>query len=297
MRYWRIAPDPRLRERVLCYWVVEDSPGRDAKCRFEHGEDLLIPDGHSEIVFNRGSAGFERWQLGAREHSEYMRGSYIIGGRSHSVGTHTSAPLRLAGVKLDSRFLRELIGSPLHEFRDSTLTLRDLGDGDLLALEERIALAASAAQIAAHFDSFLLAGARRLQRPASATDALLQTIHRDQGSTPILDWAKSARVDSRSLERSFCATTGMTPKQYARVIRFKRTYHALISRNLPRPMSHLLDGFYDQSHFNREFRHFTGMAPGAKLAGNDENAMSVTDHLLRAELTPPRHIRRLTAIT
>jgi AraC-like DNA-binding protein len=283
MRYWRIAPDPRLRDQVLCYWVVEDAPHRDPAPRFQHGEDLLIPDGHSEIVFNRGSTGFERWQLGARDDANYMRGSYIIGGRSHSVGTHTAVPVLLAGVKLDSRFLRELIHSPLHEFRDDTLSLRDLGNAALLVLEEQIANAVSAADIAALLDGYLLNGMRRLQRENSATDALLKKIHRDRGSTPIMSWARNAGIDARSLERRFCAATGMTPKQYARVIRFKRSYHSLITT--PRQsFATALDGFYDQSHFNREFRFFTGMAPRAKLAGSMPQAMNITDHLLQAEL-------------
>jgi AraC-like DNA-binding protein len=298
MRYWRIAPDLRLREQVLCYWLVEDAPDRDPTLRFRHGEDLLIPDGYSEIVFNRGTAGFDRWRLGAHEHREFMGGSYIIGGRSHSVGTHTSEPLQLAGVKLDSRFLRELIGSPLHEFRDTTLSLRDLGDAALLELEERIATAGSAAAIAALLDGFLLDALLHVGRRTCATDALLKKIHRDRGSTPIMRWARDARVDSRSLERNFCAATGMTPKQYARVIRFKRAYHSLIARDVPGgSLTAALDGFYDQSHFNREFRFFTGMPPGAKLSGSIPQAMQVTDHLLQGELNCKPHGGELTAIT
>jgi AraC-like DNA-binding protein len=286
MCYWRIAPAPALRAHVQCYWMVEDLPHREPAPRFRHGEDLLIPDGHSEIVFNRSGAGFERWPLGARERGEHMRGSYIIGGRSHSVGTHTAKPLMLAGVKLDSRFLRALIGAPLHEFRDTTLALRDLGDAALLGLEDRIATAKGAAEITHLFNDFLLAALSRLQREPTAADALLHEIRRDRGATPIMRWARNARVDSRSLERRFCAATGMTPKQYARVIRFKRAYHTLIAPG-PRPLT-AIEGFYDQSHFTREFRHFTGMAPGARLAGVMTQATDVSDHLLQSELAGAR---------
>jgi AraC-like DNA-binding protein len=300
MRYWRIAPHPRLREHVSCYWMVEEAPHRPRE-HFRHGEDLLIPDGHSEIVFNRDTTGFERWQLGARERGVQMRGSYLIGGRSHSVATHASAPVKLAGVKLESRFLRALIGCPLHEFRDTTLSLRDLGDPALLELEEKIATARSANAVAGLLDGFLLPAMRRLRSETSAADALLRKIHRDRGTTPIMRWARDARVDSRSLERSFCSSTGMTPKQYARVIRFKRAYSVLLARDSPRrSLSAALDGFYDQSHFNREFRLFTGMAPSAKLAAQLPQMMDITDHLLQAEhgaRVSISHADGLTAIT
>ncbi len=301
MRYWCIAPDPRLRGHVLCYWLVEEAPPRPRE-RFAHGEDLLIPDGYSEIVFNRDTTGFERWRLGARERGVHMRGSYLIGGRSHSVATHASAAVKLAGVKLESRFLRALIGCPLHEFRDATLSLRDLGDAGLLELEEKIAVAGATSAVASLLDGFLLQAMRRLRSESSAADALLRKIHRDRGTTSIMQWARDARVDSRNLERSFCSATGMTPKQYARVIRFKRAYSALLAPDTPRrSLSAALDGFYDQSHFNREFRLFTGMAPGAKLAARLPQTMHITDHLLQSELAGPRasvsHAGELTAIT
>jgi len=287
MRYWRIAPDPRLSEHVLCYWMVEDV-ARESAPRFRHGEDLLLPDGYSEIVFNRGSAGFERWQLGAHAASEHMRGSYVIGGRSHSVGTRTSAPLRLAGVKLDPRFLREIIGMPLHEFRDSTVSLRDLGHAGLEKLEDRIAETSCAKTTAALLDGFFLSALRRAQGQATPADALLRRINRDRGSTPIMHWARDASVDARSLERAFCAATGMTPKQYARVIRFKRAYHSLLAATR-RPLTSALDGFYDQSHFNREFRHFTGVAPSVRLADSMHQTTNITDHLLQADLGSDAH--------
>jgi AraC-like DNA-binding protein len=281
MRYWRVAPDPRLRSVVACYWAV-DTDRIDARIRAQEPcEDLLIPDGFSEIVFNRGCAGFDRWQLGARNRNQFMGRSYVIGGRSHSINTRAEEPLRLAGVKLDSRFLRAIIRTPLSEFRDATLALADLGDAPLLALEDAVGNARCLDAIIGLLDDFFLAALRDLRNHRNAVDALVERIERDGGTTPIMGWARQAGVDPRSLERSFCASIGMSPKQFARVLRFKKHYQALISAGRkPKTLSANLEGYYDQSHFNREFRHFTGVAPGTKLAGRMSQGMRVTDHLL-----------------
>lgn len=281
MRYWRLAPDPRLRGVVSCYWVVDSLPISARIRALEPTEDLLIPDGLSEIVFNRGCAGFERWRLGEPDQRRRMARSYLIGGRSHSVNTHAPTPLQLAGVKLDSRFLRAIIRTPLSEFRESTLPLADLGDAQLLALEDALGAARCVETIVGLLDNFLLAALRDRQRSSSAVDALVARIQRDHGATPIMGWAREAGVDSRSLERGFCAELGMTPKQYARVMRFKRHYHALISGG-KKTLSADLEGYADQSHFNREFRHFTGVAPRTKLAGRMTQGMKVADHLIAA---------------
>ncbi|HTU68149.1 MAG TPA: AraC family transcriptional regulator [Steroidobacteraceae bacterium] len=270
MSFWRFTPDPRLRGVVACYWVMDGAPSAVPT------EELMLPDGHSEVVFSRARGNFERWKLGDRMHAPRMTGSYLIGGRSHTVGTRSAGALKLAGVKLDSRLLRAWIRTPLSDFRDNTLTFAELGDASLLDLEDAVASAPSPAHVAALFDDTLLAVLAHVDPTPTATDALMRQIHHDRGATPILRWAAERRIDARALERRFCASTGLTPKQFARVIRFKHAYRALGAR------ATTFDGFYDQSHFNREFRHFTGVAPGVKLAGRMAQGTLVADHLLEA---------------
>jgi AraC-like DNA-binding protein len=186
-------------------------------------------------------------------------------------------------VKLDPRVLRAMIRTDLSEFRDETLRLSDLGSTPLLELEDAAANLRTAEDIIALLDEFFLETLRGPVPSRDAVDALRRRIHQDRGSTSIMRWASDARVDARRLERGFCAATGMTPKQYARVIRFKRTYREIIARGNAAPLTAHLEGFYDQSHFNREFRHFTGVAPTVKLAGKSESSTTVSDHLIVGE--------------
>ena len=277
MCYWRVPPDPRLREHIHCYWVMEGAKSTVPS------RELLIPDGYSEIVLNLDKTGFERWKLTDPARQASMRHSYVIGGRSHSVGTYSIETMRLAGVKLDPRTLRALIRTDLSEFRDETLRLGDLGSTPLLELEDAAASLRTAEEIVALLDRFFLETLRGAAPARDAVEALRRRIHADRGATSIMRWASDARIDARRLERGFCAATGMTPKQYARVIRFKRTYREIIARGNAAPLAAQLDGFYDQSHFNREFRHFTGVAPTVKLTGRMTQGMVVSDHLLQAE--------------
>ena len=90
---------------------------------------LLIPDGHSEIVF-RFAGSFTRWSIDTPDKRAQMAASYVIGGRSKSVFTRSTGGLRLAGVKLDPRALRALIGMPLSELQGHHGSVRgSRGDG------------------------------------------------------------------------------------------------------------------------------------------------------------------------
>lgn len=103
-------------------------------------------------------------------------------------------------------------------------------------------------------------------------------------------WVHDEGCDARHLERRFCAATGLTPKRYARIIRFKHSYHDLLSRQPGSGKRHRaaqthLAGFCDQSHFNKEFRNFVGAAPSARLRAAEAPATSISDHLFAFELS------------
>jgi AraC-like DNA-binding protein len=282
MRYWRLQPHPRLQPWILCYFLVEpnDATARDEN---DHTEQLLLPDGHAEIVFNLGN-GYERWQMGHSGTRELMGSSYLIGGRSESVFTRNRGPVRLAGVKLDPRLLRRLIRASLSEFSDGILSLRDLNDTALLDLEDAVACAGSAASVQLRLDDFFLRVLANVPLRDPLIDRLVRDIRTRRGSLSIMNWSRDHGIDARRLERCFGDVVGITPKRYARVIRFKHSYQQLLAH--PRATSMYLDGYYDQSHFNKEFKHFLGVAPTVRLADKMSLVTSVCDHLLQGELTP-----------
>jgi methylphosphotriester-DNA--protein-cysteine methyltransferase len=74
-------------------------------------------------------------------------------------------------------------------------------------------------------------------------------------------------IDYRTLERGFKITVGLTPKEFARVIRFKNVYKAF-RQNLCKDPAYFLDwGYYDQSHYIKEFKYFMGSTPTSLKTG------------------------------
>jgi transcriptional regulator GlxA family with amidase domain len=102
-----------------------------------------------------------------------------------------------------------------------------------------------------------------------------------------LRWAREHKVGARTLERRFIAAMGITPKQYARIVRFKHSYQRVMSGRQPGEGKMHLEGYYDESHFNREFKEFLGVAPSVLLAGATPHRTTVSDHLLTTEFAAP----------
>jgi AraC-like DNA-binding protein len=286
---WQMmTPDPRLLPHVLCYYSELPPAAAERRAAEQPGNaELLIPDGHSEIVFVLDSA-FERWAVGHPDRRVVMRQSYVIGSRSQSVITRDLGPVAVAGVKLDPRAMRWLLGTSLTDWNDATLGLRELGQARLLELEDAVAGAARGAPgaVAQALDRALLRALRDMPTGKRPIDELITQIRASRGAMPILEWITRHGLDARQVERQFAATMGMTPKRYARVIRFKHSYHQLIGERTTQAPGVHLDGFYDQSHFNKEFRAFIGASPRARLARTLGHATNISDRLLAGELSP-----------
>jgi AraC-like DNA-binding protein len=283
MRYWRVPPSARLQPHVLCYFAALQSPTRESAERLPADIDLLLPDGYAELVFIL-NAGYERRVVGEKVQCDVMHSSYIIGGRSHSVLTRTFGGLVVLGVKLDPRVLRVLIGTPLSEFRDATLSLRDLNNKPLLDLEDALAGAQSVAEVGSTFDRFFLKALTDFRPSKTIVDHLLQDVQRERGAFSIMQWMRDQGTDSRNFEKRFCSWIGMTPKRYARIVRFKHSYYRFLSGEAKRGAvgSHL-DDYYDQSHFHRDFRSFVGVAPSIELSTTMPHATDISNHLIQSE--------------
>lgn len=279
MNYWLLRPDARLRRAVRCYFVVE------AGARLACKQELHLPDGYAEVVFNLG-ASFDRSALGETTSCRAMKSSYVIGARSHSVLTRDLGNVKVIGVKLEPRMLHHLIRTPLAELRDSTVTLRDLNDRALLTLESMLADCASVEEIVGVLDEFFLRQQSRSAPHEPVIEQCVERIRDTHGAMSLTAWTRERCIDPRTLQRKFAARIGITPKTYARIVRFKHAYHRLITQcaSVARADDYL-DGYYDQSHFYKEFRYFTGTSPLALIAARTPASTAVTDHLLTGDLS------------
>ncbi|PJJ59955.1 AraC family transcriptional regulator [Hymenobacter chitinivorans] len=106
---------------------------------------------------------------------------------------------------------------------------------------------------------------REPPRPA-AMAPVAATIRNQHGQVALEDLARAAQLSRRQLERRFVAEVGITPKLYARIARFNHVFQLLEQEPLlPWPDISYQCGYFDQAHFIREFRSFTGEAPGHYL--------------------------------
>jgi len=75
-------------------------------------------------------------------------------------------------------------------------------------------------------------------------------------------------ITSRYLQKIFLRYTGLTPKLYSRINRFQKSLLLVNKKNNSLTDIAYECGYFDQSHFIRDFKWFTGFIPSAALPEN-----------------------------
>jgi AraC-like DNA-binding protein len=81
-------------------------------------------------------------------------------------------------------------------------------------------------------------------------------------------------LSERQLERLFVGHTGLAPKTFARILRFRGAMRS-VSRGVPLSLAAPEAGYADQAHFSRESTAFTGLPPTALRSRHGGNVQDV----------------------
>jgi AraC-like DNA-binding protein len=90
--------------------------------------------------------------------------------------------------------------------------------------------------------------------------AALALIHNSRGNIRMKGLSEQLYASQSSLEKRFRQVIGASPKKFASIVRFKHLIEQYGSHPSLSALGHEA-GFYDQSHFIKEFKYFTGETP------------------------------------
>ncbi|OIV36523.1 hypothetical protein BIV57_15840 [Mangrovactinospora gilvigrisea] len=256
------TPHARLRPGVLAYHGYRLSMARPRP-------RLELPDGVATLLLSfAGNPVVVTSPTGAFEQREYT--SMIAGLRTGPrLGTHDG---RLFGMDITMApwLAHRLMRVRMDELADVGLDPAEVAGRWVERLRDRLAEAPGWAARFAVLDEELTARLTEDAAPASVPDRRVvwafQTLAHSGGRVRIGRLADRLGWTDRQLQKRFRDGIGLPPKGVARVARLQHAMR-LLEEGLRGAAVAEECGFFDQAHFNREFRAMTGLAPGKFLEG------------------------------
>ncbi len=260
MQYLSFAPSAPLQPYVEKFYILEHEGGLNQPV------DLLSPaNSYAALVFNYG----DRYRL----HNFWAQGAllprqFVSGYSTTPYKITVQGQVGMVGVVFKGGgFLHvfpQLVGSDLS---DKRLNLADLIGYEAELLTEQLAEAPSHPARIARVEAYLFNRLRKTDFLLHIADHAVHRILNQRGMLTMDGLADDLALSPRHLRRRFSERVGMSPKFFARLKRFNFVSLTLLQNPQLHWPEFLADGgFYDQSHFIKDFVAFTGSAPTEHFA-------------------------------
>ena len=246
---------PTLAPFVKCIWSQESD-----QAIFDAGRERILPDSCIELVIHFRDPFLTGFADGT---SALQPQAFVVGQMKRYLEIEPAGRIGLIAVRFRARGAYLFFQKPLSEVASGIVDLQEIWKDRTRELTERMALAGSMTARVRLIEETLLALLCKSGCYDVTVDRCLQLIERSRGQVNVAQLAGNLGVSARQLTRRFQQTVGLSPKEFARVSRFLHVVRCLSARE-PRTLTEtaLACGYFDQAHFNHEFREMAGMTPG-----------------------------------
>jgi AraC-like DNA-binding protein len=249
-------PHPSLAPFVERLWHLDETADRAPRCARERA----LPTGRVDLVIRLSPAPIRIFEDVEGQAARTFGHAVVVGARASFHVRDTSSPSCSVGAHLRPGGAAAVLGIPAGELAGRHTTLGDLWGRQ--SLRERLLDETSPHARLVLLEDCLLA--RLTVRPKDPAVAHALALLGTTGGCSTARLARETGLSQRWLIERFRAAVGLTPKVYARILRFQNAIaQAGLARSLGWAQVALRCGYYDQSHLSREFQAIAGMPPGA----------------------------------
>lgn len=251
MIYQEYKPCQQLSVFVECFWSAKaDQPP------FKEQESL-IPDGTIELMFNFG----DNYSQVINGQMQLIKGSHIIGIRKNTLFISQTNNQDFFSIRFKPGGFYPFFRVPAYQFANGFYQITDLFSHNLSTLENQLFEAANNMKRVEIAEHFLL---QKLINSPQDSAFVRMCIKRLQtnSSCSIEHLTKHFNTNYKTIERKFLEVIGLTPSKLMSINQFNQAIHAMYSCQY-KSLAEIsyASGYYDQSHFIRQFKKLTSVTP------------------------------------
>ena len=269
MQYVKYLPVQPLKDIVECYFTWKapapiqpiwiDSP----------------PSAFTAIVLNLAQTHSVRLN---NKYTLKLPSSFVSGQSVSNYSLLVDSKIDQVGIVFKPTGLFHLFNLQMFEFTNIREDLHQVLPHDFLQIREKLAeIRADQARIKL-LDELLVNRLKKVQYTPDGVDKAASRIIDGYGNVNITQLLTDAYMSRRKFERHFLQRVGLSPKYYARIRRYGYVCSQMAGqREVSWDKLLYLGGYYDQSHFIKDFKEFSGKSPKEYLLTNKELAHALKE--------------------
>ena len=250
MQYFEQTPPEDLVPIVKSFWQIENPYSS------ERIQDKIVPDGYPELIFHFG----DPYKTNISGTWELQDKILLAGQLKNYFFLENTGAIGMFAIKFQPWVPSTLFELEMKNLQDKVLSMQNSDHG-------LIKHVSNALKSSSDFNSNCREVSEWLINTTDHNDyegdmiQVVKNIIETNGKTSISNLVKSYNISERALERYFSKNIGLSPKFYSRVIRLACVFKLVQENSNNWAQLSYLGGFYDQAHFIKDFKKFTGEEP------------------------------------
>ncbi|MDO6440132.1 helix-turn-helix domain-containing protein [Cyclobacterium sp. 1_MG-2023] len=266
MNYQTFQPHPDLEAFVSCYWTLE-APAQNKTER-----QRIIPDGCIEMAFILGD-DIKRYT--SQDEFIFQPRAMVLGQIMKPFYIEPTGKVNTFAIRFYPYGFANFVNQPIKNLANKETPIDVLfGAEKAKELEQKIIEAKDDKHRIEIIENFFL---EKLNDKTTIDHIVKHTIDAllsSNGTASISTILQQDLSKRRQLERKFIKQIGVSPKQLGKVIRLQTALKMLLNRKTENLTNIAYESdYFDQAHFIKDFKEFTGINPKAFL-GNENMALS-----------------------
>jgi AraC-like DNA-binding protein len=254
MMFQEIVPGSKLKPFIKCIYFYQSESA-------DNYDDIVFPSGNMEVIFNLGSG---KWQV-KKEDRFYTTPPIEFWGQItkplpiKSIGENT-----MLGIRFYPHSAAYFFNEKASEFNNEIVNAADIFGSSLQALHAKLLSTVDWGKrvvlIEAYLSDRLLVSKKKHHKLKFIGDIMshMKHVHNHEKINNI---SLRNNISSRYLNALFTEYTGLQPKLFCKINRFQYSLNLVSSSEQTLTTIAYDSGYFDQSHFIREFKAFTGITP------------------------------------
>lgn len=252
--YKEYLPSAPLGEYVECFWVLKGSSGKNKILR-----ETLVPGGRIEVIFSDSPIIFYGKNIHAKGKS--FSGNFVMGPRDTACYAGFKGVFYLFGIRFRFGCLPLFIKHPAYHYSNRLTPLSSIPmplPFPSFQIDDKIQHAIKKAE------DWLQESLRHPSTDWYILQDLIKTaLASENEGLRIKTLSAEHGWDYKKSERVFLKYIGFPPRSFLRLQKFRQALEKTSAKpNRFTGTAHQL-GFYDQSHYIREFYRYTGTKPSS----------------------------------